>query len=272
MPVPAGRCRSVMSCALDRFEVRDLVRRAAVQVGAARAQQRAAVGGRRPPAPRSPLPRCAVRDLDQPELDVIDGQRLRGFARRSAAARARPAPSAPASPVTVKSAPRRAIVTSSAASIWRRFASSGPHRLASARLSTGASVSVSVERRAVGSRPCSATEARRAPQRARAAAAASNRLADERRLLRFVQQRLPFPAMCAFASADNCRVGARASSARKRRRVDAQQRTRIGRHRLRRPQSALATRVAYSRCRLRRNSEMSLPVLSSLQTASCSVA
>ncbi len=74
---------NVMSCAWMCLQVRDLVRRAAVQVGAARAQQRIAVASSASGRRRR---RAARRDLDQPELDVVDRQRLLGRARRSAAA------------------------------------------------------------------------------------------------------------------------------------------------------------------------------------------
>src|SRR6185369_9414075 len=52
------------------------------------------------------------------------------------ASAARPA----CSPFTVKRAPRRAMVTSSADSICRRFSSSAPHRRARRWLSTGSSL------------------------------------------------------------------------------------------------------------------------------------
>ena len=93
-------------------------------------------------APRRPRGRASgcVRDLDQAELDVVDRQRLLGAGVEARAAPAAARAVCAGAPASVNAPPRCAIVTSSAASIWRRFASSGPHRFASARLSSGASV------------------------------------------------------------------------------------------------------------------------------------
>ena len=79
-----------------------------------------------------------LRELGEPELHVLDASGRPKRGRRSARG---PAPRAAAcAPRTVNLAPRRAMVTSSADSICRRFSSSAPHRRARRWLSTGSSL------------------------------------------------------------------------------------------------------------------------------------
>ena len=159
----------------------------------------------------------------------------------------------------VEAAPRRAIVTSSAASIWRRFASSGPHRLASARLSTGASVSVPVDAPCRRTPPICGRRRRRAREPARAACGGVKPPDGRAALFALRPASSPFPR-CAPSLPPTCAASApRGSSARS---VVASTRSSARASagiESRRAHERVGDARAYSRCRLRRKSVMSLP-------------
>ena len=116
---------------LDGLQVIVLARGAAAHFGLARHQQRHELGLRFRPA-------VVAHRLDQAELQLFKAdvvlrvviEILQHLARQLGLC---------ASPCTLKCSPRREMTTSSAVSIWRRFSSNAPHRLASRALSTGSS-------------------------------------------------------------------------------------------------------------------------------------
>jgi hypothetical protein len=102
----------------DAFDVLHLVRRAAVQVRTPRQELRLILRRRAEPG--------ALRELGQSELQVVErqvvGRLLIEVLERGLRARA-----CRGAPRIEKRAPRRAMETSSADSICRRFVSSAPH-------------------------------------------------------------------------------------------------------------------------------------------------
>ena len=128
MPVPAGPMPKLMSCS----RIACAGSRAGAACARAGRARRVCSSGRSVSALAAHGAHASP--LDQCELDVLGRSPAARSARRSARAPPIARATCAAAPSTRNSSPRRMMVTSSAASIWRRFPSSAPRQMREARV------------------------------------------------------------------------------------------------------------------------------------------